>query len=420
MNERGSSPISDLLFDPWATAQGTSLRAISERVLMEIHVSTPPTQRLRKRRPRVGAVERRAETVSTIIANLFKLHLEHPKSDRVAMPLKNIATTRYDRKDLTTALSEMVHAMHHTGHIELHPAIPNRRRTGIEATGWLLKALKDPALCRNEIGRAEGEETIWLSARMGRDPYGKKHPYEQVDYEDTAETQRLRAELEEVNAFLRSQRIELDGEPQAAFRLTRRFLLRSPDHPHTFNLHGRLYGGFWLSMPAHRRNGLRINGEPIADLDFASMFPRLAYLDAGATCPEGDLYAIPGLEEHRAAVKAGLSALFSTQADMSRLPSEVKAGLPPGWTAAKFRDAVAMKHPALVPLFGRDFALDLMFTESNILVAALLDLAREGVPALPMHDGMMVAASREEKARGAMEKACVELVGSIIPVTKKQ
>ena len=78
-----------------------------------------------------------------------------------------------------------------------------------------------------------------------------------------------------------------------------------------------------------------------------------------------------------------------------------------------------MTHPALVPLFGRDFGLDLMFTESNILVAALLILARQGVPALPMHDGMMVAASKEEEAIEAMRRACFQMVGSIIPVTRK-
>ena len=101
------------------------------------------------------------------------------------------------------------------------------------------------------------------------------------------------------------------------------------------------------------------------------MFPRLAYARVGAEPPEGDLYAIPGLEEHRAAVKKGFSALLSGASEMRRLPREVAEGLPEGWTARRFREAVSAKHSALAPLFGRDIALDLMFTESRILMATL-------------------------------------------------
>ncbi|MCF6112213.1 hypothetical protein [Mesorhizobium muleiense] len=93
--------------------------------------------------------------------------------------------------------------------------------------------------------------------------------------------------MEEINAFLATQRIELQGQPQSGFRLTRRFLLRDIGDPHTFNLHGRLYGGFWESLPKRLRADLRINGEPIADLDFASMFPRLAYARVGPSRLKG-------------------------------------------------------------------------------------------------------------------------------------
>lgn len=79
-----------------------------------------------------------------------------------------------------------------------------------------------------------------------------------------------------------------------------------------------------------------------------------------------------------------------------------------------------MKHPALVPLFGQGLALDFMFTESRIMVAVLLDLMRQGITALPQHDGMQVPASREEVAREAMRKASLEVTGREMPVTKKQ
>ncbi|RUV20718.1 hypothetical protein [Mesorhizobium sp. M7A.F.Ca.MR.245.00.0.0] len=172
-------------------------------------------------------------------------------------------------------------------------------------------------------------------------------------------------------------------------------------------------------MPKALRADLRINGEPIADLDYASMFPRLAYARVGAEPPEGDLYAIPGLEEHRAGVKAGFAAMLSSSNEMTRLPSEVKEALPLGWTGRRLAQAISFKHPALVPLFGKDTALDLMFTESCILVAVLLRLAKMGIAALPMHDGVMVAARHFEMAKEVMMMVAAAREGALIPVVAK-
>lgn len=293
------------------------------------------------------------------------------------------------------------------------------RRTGLTATGWLLEALLSPSSQPGGVGRAEGEETIVLTARAGRNGRGEKLPPVRIDYRDTEETVKLRAEMEAITSFLAKQRLELDGEPQANTRLVRRFMLRQPSDPHSFRLHGRLYGGFWQSLEKGRREGIRINGEPIADLDFASMFPRLAYLRTGIEPPEGDLYAIPGLEEHRAGAKIGLSALLSARSPMRRLPADLKAQLPEGWTAATFRNAVATKHPALVPLFGQDIGAELMFTESCILVAVMRRLAEMGIVALPMHDGIMVARSNAKAAGATMREGAREITGQMLPVAVK-
>lgn len=225
--------------------------------------------------------------------------------------------------------------------------------------------------------------------------------------------------MEEINTFLSTQRIELQGQRQASFRLSRHFTLRTMTDPHTFNLHGRLYGGFWESMPKALRADLRINGEPIADLDYASMFPRLAYARVGAEPPGGDLYAIPGLEGHRAGVKAGFAAMLSSSREMTRLPSDVKGLLPAGWTGRRLAESIGTMHPALVPLFGKDIAMDLMFTESSILMAVLLRLARMGVAALPMHDGMMMAIRHSQVAKHAMEEVALVLAGVPISVAVK-
>ncbi|TIV73018.1 MAG: hypothetical protein E5V89_02440 [Mesorhizobium sp.] len=355
--------------------------------------------------------------VSCLVANLAVMHQGHPKHRRLAISLRHDALSRYDRRGFGQ-LPHVIDAMATMGLVEKHAAHIKKRRTGIQATGELLEALLGARA--EEVGRAVGEETIWLTARMGRYAKGKKLPFELVNYVDTEETDRLRREMDEINAFLATQRIELQGQRQAGSRLTRRFTLRNVTDPPTFNLHGRLYGGFWESMPKALRTDLRINGELIADLDYVSMFPRLAYARVGAEPPEGDLYAIAGLEAHRAGVKAGFSAMLSSSNEMTRLPSDVKDALPAGWTGRRLADAIGAKHPALVPLFGQDIAMDLMFTESRILVAALRLLIAQGTPALPMHDGIMVACSKSNQAEKAMMEGSQEVIGIHLPVAVKQ
>ncbi|RWQ28878.1 MAG: hypothetical protein E5Y88_27235 [Mesorhizobium sp.] len=404
---------SDHWFDPWATSEGPHLASLSAAITTQVLQGTAKRPQARIRQPRTEQVERVTKIVSCLVANLAVLHQGHPEHSRLAIPLRHTSLSRYDRKGFGH-LPHVIDAMAVQGLVVKHAAHIKKRRTGIEATGSLLDALLSGTVA--EVGRAEGEETIWLTARMGRDAFGHKLPYQLVDYVDTPETCLLRREIEEINAFLATQRIELQGQPQAGFGLSRRFLLRDIGDPHTFDLHGRLYGGFWQSLPRLHRADLRINGEPIADLDFASMFPRLAYARIGAEPPEGDLYAIPGLEGHRAGVKAGFAAMLSSSNEMTRLPSAVKDALPVGWTGRRLAQAIGERHPALVPLFGKDIAMDLMFTESCILVAVLLRLTRMGIAALPMHDGVMVQTQHRETARELMKAVAATQFGLHIPV----
>ena len=115
-------------------------------------------------------------------------------------------------------------------------------------------------------------------------------------------------------------------------------------------------------------------------------------------------------------MKAGFSALlFGGKAQAP----EIVAQLPNGATAKALRAALAVKHPALVPLFGTSLGYTLMYRESCILMRAVEMLMADGVVALGMHDGLMVARSYEKVARRAMEAACVEVVGVPLMVDTK-
>ena len=217
-----------------------------------------------------------------------------------------------------------------------------------------------------------------------------------------------------------------------------------------FHRGGRLFGGFWTNLEFSRRGSIRIRGEPIADLDYSTVFARLAYAEMGKEAPEGDLYALPGLEGFRSGVKLAFNIfLFDGTGRRSKWPAG-KMGigvgndadakkvnhhhhqgndlaqnhegfLPAGWEdPRRLRAAILTKHPALRKAFGRGLGYGLMFTESRVLMAVLEELMRRGIIALPLHDGLMVARSTMGEAMEVMREKGLEVAGASIPVEVKR
>jgi hypothetical protein len=405
---------SNLHMDTWATLCDGVLAPLRQHMVDQVlaRVGSP------NRAPRADLRRNVEVMVSSIIANLVILHRQGPPDARLAVPLANTETTRYDRKGFQK-LSPTIDALLALGLVGKFAPTFRRLRTTIQARGELLEAVLSPTVNLSDVVRAAGQQRIILTARPPkRHQYGKRIANLWVNYEDNAETRTLRAEMDRLNEFLSTHSITLRGETQPAFNLYRQFTVRSKRSPQAFNLHGRLYGGFWLTLPEAERQHLRIDGEPIADLDFTAMFPSLAYIRAGYSPPKGDPYALRGLEEHRGAAKAAVSALLSS-GPLKSLPPRVRTELPQGWTLAKLRKAVIDLHPVLAGSLEQDLSLEMMFTESRILLATLNALMVKDVPALPMHDGMMVPVSKSADAMVAMEAASTAVCGVAIPVVQK-
>ncbi|MGZ3355957.1 MAG: hypothetical protein ACXVBO_14020 [Isosphaeraceae bacterium] len=178
-----------------------------------------------------------------------------------------------------------------------------------------------------------------------------------LDYADTPVSSAYRIAVQELNAFLDAAEITFldDGlEPHIdpnIRMLTRRFTIFDDQKPR-FDQVGRLFGGFWMALKRERRKQIRINGEPVANLDYSSMFTRLAYVDLWLPAPAGDLYAIPGLEAHRDGVKLAMNCfLFDETPNRKTWPQDMefsfetgsdvtedgtsKGKLPDGWTVSR-------------------------------------------------------------------------------------
>ncbi len=317
--------------------------------------------------------------------------------------------------------------------------------TTIQATPLLLSMIECRTLTFKSFFRSPEHHLVVLKHTI-TSAKGKKISVNWVDFETTTETQGATDQLAKLNAFLKDANISFidDGaRPQVDTEhyreLVRHFSVRN-HQTIRFDQGGRLYGKtFWLNLPAERRGGLRIDGEPLADLDFQNLGPRIAYVLLGKEPPSGDLYDLTGLlpgydhgnPEHRKAIKQSFAACLNGGAGGNRAPNRktkkpgILAPLPKGTSAAKVRKAIFEKHPGFEVFYERAKAgevavgFEIMFKESCILLNALERLKDAGVVALPFHDGLMVARSNAQIAKDALRTASKEVLGVELPVVPK-
>ncbi|TBF42881.1 hypothetical protein [Rhizobium leguminosarum] len=400
-----------LHYDAWLIAGGTCLMALARQIF---GILTPPTI-TPGRKHRADAEERRRLCSETLVANLAVIALSPARYTGLAVSLENAKLTRYDRRDFNVdVLRSVIEEFAEAGLVTVEEAVFKERRTVVAPTASFRYLVAKLGIAVTDVVQLEGRETIelWSGSRKSRH---KKI----IDYRHSPEADALRAEMATVNGVLNAADIRLEGGAVGPINLVRKFRIEQPDGLHSFDRHGRLYGGFWEDLPKDLRHLLTIGGELVVDLDFVSMFVQLAYCRQGVEPPEGDLYAIPGLEGHRKIVKRLMVSLFFRNSKAQRLPSGTKDALPEGWSMERLKAAASDIHPPIAPLFDTNVGFELMASESEILVGILLELASKGIAALPMHDGIMIAESHKEIAIETMRTVSRLKVARELPVAEK-
>ncbi len=233
-----------------------------------------------------------------------------------------------------------------------------------------------------------------------------------VNYRDVPNTRKLRNQVKRLNDYLldadiqianarASVRLDGDGEVIATHRRT----LRRTFNNESWRQGGRLSGGFWMTMPRKDRfQRIRIDGQPVVDVDYQQLFPRLAYVRARAPQPKGDLYDVIGDGTGREGWKLLLNALLFTKAPLKHWPWGCSQYFP----GMKLKQAIAhlkKKHAPISNLFGTGLGFTLMFAESEMLIATVLHLFERGIPALPLHDAVLVSKPHAQAAKAVMEAA---------------
>jgi hypothetical protein len=419
----------DRWFDQWVIAKGDKLKELIERNIAFLDVyDTKLEPRKRSRKP--SDKVRWLAVVEVITCNLAYAVLSEPESGYIAISRsKGRKLTRYDNATLSPKVINRV-----LDQLENSPILDQSKgtvfdgMTRISPGQWFKKFVIETGVTFEDFGRNPAEELIVLSRNTKSFGYGgKKKKRELLDYKDTEETYRLRSEVWILNKYLEQADIEFidDGqEPKVdAFQrsLTRNFNLLERQKER-FDQGGRLARGFWLNLKKDRRRNIRIQKEQIVALDFSNMFARLAYALYGHEAAPDDLYDLTGILEgyeahHRKGIKKAFNALLFGAS--KKLPGGLKSELPEGSTLPIIKKAIGKKHPIIKPLLGTKIGYKLMFQESQILVALLRRLQEHNIVALPLHDAILIAKTKDDNAREVMSQVTKELISQTIPIDSK-
>lgn len=247
------------------------------------------------------------------------------------------------------------------------------------------------------------------------------HPFDPADPVPLGILERV----ERLNGYLSSQRIS-----GLAFAGLRRIFNNGDVLPYGWDKGGRYYslpvGHRYEAWNSQRRyESVTLNGEAVTEVDLRASHLTLLHGLLGVPFDANeDPYDIDGWP--RAVIKAWVSQAIGASNPGPKQWSEdaeddYENERPGRWMGDEFpirevRAAVTNRHPVLVDLgvCGVD-ALDLQFHEAEILTAAMETLMFEhDVPALPVHDALIVPVSAADLAQRTLQAAFVSYVEGVI------
>lgn len=389
----------DQRFDPWCLPTTAAATRIIEQAVADV-IDHEQRSGLRKRARRSHVEERFGQAVTALLSDAMRHATGGGRGGLYVPRSKEVLcrTSRYLPAFLDRSFRKTLDLLQATGWLrqfigEFDAATGIGHRTTVVAGPGLMEALGGTSVSPADFITHRHAETIVL--KDGKSDYWDKGRL--VEYDDTNETIRYRAEIAEVNDWLVRADLACEG-----YDTTRRRLYRSFTRQR-FDSGGRLFGGFWQTMPkADRQRLLRIDGRKAVELDYDQIAPRILYAMCGQTVPpDCDLYAVPGLDKDRETVKTLVNAMLFADSTFKRKPKGTGEALK-GITINKVVAAIRDAHAPISEHFFTGIGHQLQFIESQIMMALMLDLKDKGVVALPIHDAIMVAEDHVGTARDAM------------------
>lgn len=422
------TPVRHRWLDAWQGAATPRLRRLVEEAGSLVTQYERATEaRQRQRRP-VDQLHH-LTAIEVTVCNLAYAVLMPPETGRIALLTGNGCRgfTRYESRAFGKPFRDLLHALRSIGWLSWEHGGRDGRMgvaSSIAPTAAFSARVNKAGIGLTDFGRVEGEEVILFSRKVDTGANDQTRR-EMVEYPETASTRAHRDTMRSLNAFQAKADVSfLDdglGPVDLQNRVQRRYFLCDAEGIPDLSCGGRLYGGAWQNLKRIRRRHIRIEGEPVALLDYSAMAPRLAYASMGVAPPPGDIYALPGIDPiHRPAVKKAMNTLLCDRHRRQRgwpEPGEGDPKLPRDWTVPRFLAALQERHPSLMPCIGTGMSPRLQNTESTILTEVMMEMKARNIPVLSIHDALLCPASRSSQVKEVMEEVALSATSFHIPVS---
>lgn len=388
--------------------------------------------------------EKRRRHIMVLLLNLFRASLIHPKRyvsvplTRTLYSIKSRYYAEYTSHDILTglisALEDDVRA-----YISVEKGFKDRVTnkgfvTRIRATQSLISKFQEYGLTARMISRSPDAEIIVL----------KDEEKKVVDYVDTTSTISMRARLSDINGMLRETFIGLHvsdsklrtingpvtaDEDVLDFSAT---TLHRVFNNSSFELGGRLFGGWWQSVPSNLRKHIEVAYRHsivpkfAVEVDFSSMQPSLAYARA-RIAPPPDSYRPSGIKREdqdrfRPILKAAMLRMLNAR---SRIQAVESLGgylnaLPTAEQPVDAETAISLLEDLHTPIsayFYSGIGIELMFEESELALDIIEAMLNQGAVALPIHDSFLVMRGWREDLGETMRRVFTRRTGQSCAVS---
>lgn len=388
------------------------------------------------------------EALGIIVANLFAAwairgnpFLVIPMRNCDYSPGTRLHSLWLKHKPTTAA----VHALHRAGYIELHKGIyfeANSRRTRIRASEKLVALFIRHRFNLDSV-EAQDKELVQL---RGPKINGKQGAIIDISRGNHAATARpFKEGVLRINAALSNASIELHLSEQSYIEhyVKRLNGKKAPSPPHplhnrlcrvfnvSFDFGGRFYRHWAQGVPRELRRFIRINGEPVMELDYKAIHPTLLYAERGLAI-EGEVYvpfgwpyafrpvfkllmlAAINADDLDNAVKGARHGIYRNPELMAAFPE----CLTNRWLVPAF-EALAHLHKPIADEFFNGAGLRLQRKDSEIAERVMLTLLDRGVVSVPIHDSFLVAHPHTDALREVMLATSKDVSGVTIQVDEK-
>ncbi len=316
------------------------------------------------------------------------------------------------------------------GFFDRRPA-GNSRVSRIWPTDALIQRFKAARFGILDVGMPPDRETIILRNEAGAD----------IEYDDTQETERMRAVLEDYNTLLRRTFIDIptlretyiDLSDQKSRKPSRLFInqkdkfVRRIFNRGSFQKCGRFFGGWWQRCPKEWRSPIFIDDNATSEIDYSGLHIVMLYARHGIDYwkdigNDPYLIEIPDFleteEQSRNLAKRLLLialnarnetstfAAFRNDADTGSSEKQLT-----NRQLSSVLNQLKKKHPIISVDIASDIGIDLMNYYSAITEFVIDVFTNKQIPILAIYDSYIVALDREDILEESMTDAFEKAMG---------